>query len=479
MARFTVVLDDAYIALRVASNWAHFGAPEYNPGVHEWVPTSFLWVGLVAAASKLVPGGDCVWIARVLGGLCGVATILLLALGLPRWRAAAAAAALLCAGSAIWAAWPLSGMDAALFTLLVAAAAMALLRTLEVRTRGSTVLTGLLFGLLSVARPDGVVLAVAAAAIASWLLRDLKWLSRFGLGYAVTVVPAVGYMLVEFKTLVPVSYYAKVHGLANVQNGLHYVLEAARTYHLAPAIPVIAVALWSRGSRRPAAVALALLVTWIAWVIADGGDFLPYHRFLAPAWPLFALLCGLGLERCVAWLRGWRPGNALLWPAAAALLLLGACVAWTTPSLEGSDRVRYEANAIDEQMREAIGRYFAGKLQPSDWIAVKPAGIIPYYSGAPAVDLFCLTDLKAARGGQWVPAAWVGHQRMNAARIHEVGPRVVILDARLYRREHLPPPGMTDPNHGGGWLSDARASRYSPVQVEVVPDYWLNFFYRR
>ena len=69
MARFTVVLDDAYIALRVASNWAHFGAPEYNPGVHEWVPTSFLWVGLVAAASKLVPGGDCVWIARVLGGL--------------------------------------------------------------------------------------------------------------------------------------------------------------------------------------------------------------------------------------------------------------------------------------------------------------------------------------------------------------------------------------------------------------------------
>ena len=96
-----------------------------------------------------------------------------------------------------------------------------------------------------------------------------------------------------------------------------------------------------------------------------------------------------------------------------------------------------------------------------------------------AVDFFCITDLEAARTGTWVPDAWPGHQRMNPGRIHDLAPRIAILEARLYPLEALPPAGTTDPNHGASWLADPRAARYRPVQAEVVPGLWLNLFVRR
>ena len=68
---------------------------------------------------------------------------------------------------------------------------------------------------------------------------------------------------------------------------------------------------------------------------------------------------------------------------------------------------------------------------------------------------------------------------MNAGRIHEIGPRIVILEARLYPLESLPPPGATDPNQGRSWLEDPRSARYDPVRAEIQPGLWLDLFVRR
>lgn len=479
MTRFTVVLDDSFIAFRVAANWARSGVPEYNVGSREWVPTSFLWVALLATGAKLLPAIAFRTTAQFLGGLAGIASILVLAFGFPRSRVAGIAAALLCASSAIWAAWPLSGMDAALFTASVVAGAAVLLQLIDAPTRNRAIATGVVFGLTTVIRPDGFVFAgVAALAVLVWV-RDVRMLGWLALGSAIAIAPTVAYMFAALGTVVPVSYYAKVHGLSNVDKGLEYLLDGIRNHRLAYAVPFVAVAFADARSRRTAIVLLAMIAAWVAWVILDGGDFLPYRRFLSPVWPLVTLLCGIGLVATAARLERWRPKLAIPVQVACASLLLFTAAAWTQGSLRGAERARYDADRVDEEMREAIGRYFADKLAPSDWIAVKPAGIIPYYSGAHAIDFFCLADMKAARQGSWVPGAWVGHQRMNAARIHEVAPKIVILDAHLYRLDSMPPPWRTDPNHGAGWLSDPGASRYAPVKAEIVPGYWLGFFVRR
>lgn len=478
MSRFTVVVDDSYIAFRAAANWADTGVPEYNPGSREWVPTSFLWVALVAAGAKAAPSIEVRTIAQFLGGLAGIATIVLLVFALPRSRIAGAAAALLCASSAFFAAWPLSGMDAAVFSASVVAGTGALLRLLDAPTRRAAILAGIAFGVTSLVRPDGLLLSAVAVGVIG-LAMPRAMLGWFALAHALAVVPAVLYLWVTFGSIVPVSYYAKVHGFENVDRGVAYLLAGLRTHHLAWALPFLAMAFADPRQRRTATVLLTMLVAWAVWVVVDGGDFLPYHRFLSPVWPLVALLLGLGLVATLDRVARWRPRLAVPATAALALVLVATAAVWTIPSSRGAERDRYEAGRVDEQMREAIGRYFAGKLQPSEWIAVKPAGIIPYYCGARAIDFFCLADRKAARQGDWVPAAWIGHQRMNADRVHEVFPDIVILEARLYPLASMPPPWATDPNHGGGWLSHPGARRYAPVKAEIVPGYWLGFFVKR
>src|SRR5437870_809509 len=101
-ARFHIVVDDAFISLRVARNWIEHGLPEYNPGIREWVPTSFLWVASLAGAGRLLPGALPV-VAQALGAIAGAATLVMLALAAPGAGAAGLLAAFLCAVSAIWA----------------------------------------------------------------------------------------------------------------------------------------------------------------------------------------------------------------------------------------------------------------------------------------------------------------------------------------------------------------------------------------
>src|SRR5262245_14087685 len=107
--RFKVVVDDSFISFRVARHWFELGIPVYNPGNREWVPTSFLWVALLAGFDRQV-SMPLPLLAQVLGGIAGMATVVLLGFGFPSLGAAGALAALWCACSSLWAAWPLSGM---------------------------------------------------------------------------------------------------------------------------------------------------------------------------------------------------------------------------------------------------------------------------------------------------------------------------------------------------------------------------------
>ncbi len=475
---FRVVDDDAFISLRVVRHWVRHGVPEYNPGVREWVPTSFGWVGLLAGIERLVPV-PLPLLAQVLGTLAAVATIVLLALGFPALGAAGPWAAALCALSSVWAAWPLSGMETSLFSLAVLTSVWALLRAIEAGTWRRAGAAGLACGAATLVRPEGALLAAVSLVVLVAATRDGRRALWFALGGALVVVPAVIYLGVTFGTVLPVSAYAKLHGLGEVEGGLRYFAAAARTYRLAYFLPLALLAPLARRARPAAALALGLCALWIGVVALEGGDFMPYHRFLNPVWPLWALAAGLGLAWVGGRLAALRRGGPLLSRAATGLLALLAAFSWAAPSWRGAERKSYDDSAIDELARGAIGAYLERHVPASEWIAVKPAGIIPYYSGLRAVDFFCITDLRAARTGAWVPGAWPGHQRMNPGRIHDLAPKIVILEARLYPLDLLPPPDATDPNHGASWLADPRAARYAPVRAEVLPDLWLDLFVRR
>ncbi len=483
-SRFRVVVDDAFISLRVARHWMEHGVPEYNAGIREWVPTSPLWVASLAGAGHVAPAALPV-VAQVLGALAGAATLVTLALAAPGAGAAGAIAALLCAGSALWAAWPLSGMETSAFALMVLVCVLCLLRAIEPGAHAREAFrAGLAAGAAIALRPDGALaLAVGLGTLAlatgpagrPGLPPRIGRMARFVAGWAIVALPVAGYLWATFGTVLPVSYYAKLNGLGNLGHGLAYLGRTALSAQLAFVAPVALVALAHRDLRRPAIVSLAAIAAWAAAIAIEGGDFMAYSRFVAPVWPLVCLVVALGIVG-IARALGERVRIARAVAVAIAALVLAA---WATPGWRGPDHDAYTRGARDELAREAIGTWLAGRYPDSEWVAVKPAGIIPFYSRMRAIDLFCITDLEAARTGSWVPDAWPGHQRANPKRVHDVAPRLAILEARLYPLAELPPPGMTDPNHGAGWLADPRAAQYEPARAEVLPGLWLDLFIRR
>jgi hypothetical protein len=218
---------------------------------------------------------------------------------------------------------------------------------------------------------------------------------------------------------------------------------------------------------------LAFAAAWSASIAVEGGDFMAYGRFLHPVWPLCVLAAALGLAAIV------RAASSVPVRMGALALGLALAVAWAWPSVRGPDRRSYEAGGVEELAREAIGRYLAAHYPPEAGLAVKPAGIIPFYSGMHAIDFFCLTDLRAARTGTFVPDAVArppAHERNTRPRRRATGrdPGSAALPARLATatERHRSESGRT-------WLEDPRAADYEPRQVEVVPGLWMDMFERR
>jgi hypothetical protein len=135
--------------------------------------------------------------------------------------------------------------------------------------------------------------------------------------------------------------------------------------------------------------------------------------------------------------------------------------------------------ASEERDRMHVGLWLGDHFLPTDTVVLKPAGIIPYYSGLVAYDVYSLVDREAARNGTWVQENWVGHQQVNIPRLLDLMPTVVILDEHLYPTDRLPEPG------GGGdaveqaWRADVRSREFTPTRAELEPGRWLQYFVRK
>ncbi len=479
---FPTLWDDAFIAFRVAGNWARTGLPVYNPGELQPVATSWLWLTLLAGAHKL-SGLGLPACAQLLGGAAGLAApLLLFAYAWSRGeRFTGVAAALLCLASGAWAAWPLSGLETSVFGLWLLAAALLVLVHLEAPNPAALLAAGVGFGLAALTRPLGNWL---------WLLawgfvlarRPGRW-REWGLlaaGYALTVLP--GWLLQAglYHTLLPNAFYAKINGPENLRQGWNYVRHFAATYRLLYFVPFLLPLLGAGELRLRAGFLATLLLGQTLWVAAAGGDFMPYARFLSPGWPLFCLLAAFGLAALQrAWVRIFRGLPAAWSRAVAAVVTVFLALAVLLPSFTGPDRARAASWALEEQDRAAVGRWLGRNFPPSTLLAVKPAGIIPYYSGLRAVDFYGLADREAARRGSWIQENWPGHQRVNVGAVLARRPGLVILD------EHLDPPGQEpDSANGPGaverqWRADARSRDYAPAQAEILPGRWLHYFTRQ
>lgn len=407
------VCDDAYITFRYGANLAHGLGPVFNAGERVEGYTNFLWM-LLSAVVVAVGGRPEAWMPVASAG-AALATIAAVIAWTPRGAGAGSAgviAGLLLAASASFAAWATSGLETALFTLLVTLAYLAL-------ARGAPIAAAAALSLAAWTRPEGMLIAAGAGGYAVLFGARLGITRRAALTMVAFVAGCVAahlaFRLVYYGHWLPNTFAVKAPGPASFARGSAYLFGAIRSLHLEVlAVPVAAllvldllrrpVATHDESGRGRSELLAAIVVPYLLYLTTIRGDFMPLHRFAAPMLPLLAIAAGRALDAVVDRMAWWGPRSAA---AGFALLAIFA-----VPNIADSMREQYAGirNGLEtvELTRQnaanwvLVGRKLREVALPTDTLAITAAGIVPYYSGLPTIDLLGLTapDLSAYHPGK-------------------------------------------------------------------------------
>ena len=404
--RFFEPVDDAFISFRYAENVAAGRGWVFNAGERVEGYSNFLWVALLAACRRA--GAPIPAASRVLGLLLSLATILIaarLARRLfPSARLAGLPAALLLAASPAVAMWAGGGMEVPLFSFLALLASHLWI----VESEGTRLpwRWPLAACLASMARPDGVLL-FGIALIWDFLSgegraagRARRTLTALGV-FAAAGVPYFLWRWSYYGALLPNTFHAKVtQGPAVVAHGLYYagwfLLDSAGA----------AIALGALLALRPRDRRISLLLWqgagFTAYVLLIGGDGYAYGRFLVPVAVLLAPAAESGYRRAWRWLSERMLPFLSRAPWLPVLLLVAMAAAGAAGSFAGADYRDYLRGVEAESRRRAIGEWLREDAPSGALVALNPAGMIPYVSGLPTLDLLGLTDAHIARQGKRV-----------------------------------------------------------------------------
>lgn len=446
-----VLMDDAFISFRYAVNWARGLGLVYNPGERVEGYTNFLWVILLAIGVRL--GIDITLASKVLSLLSAVGTIAILLLfkmntagSSHRDFIAQIFPALLFASMSSQARYVVSGMETLLFTFLLSLAVYLHLYS------GNPFLSGLIFAILALTRPEGVLYFVLAL-----LYQMIRTSSKHVFAFAGAFVGLYGiYFLWRYLYYgypFPNTFYAKVGGLhwARIQRGWDLLCRVLSWWGIWPILALAFIEVstrlfyfirfrplssWWKSSfsdRKTAEVAAefidgkalffsAVILAIFLYFIVVGGDFIVWFgpRFLLPVLPLLLLLCADGL------LHLSQIAPVLL---RRALRLILPVILFLNAWYHSWPGHFSSMEAFSVQMRgwAEMGRWIAANTPEDATIATDAAGLIPFYSERYSIDMFGLTDLHIAH--QDVPIteqSIVAHEKYDPQYILQRKPDYIV-----------------------------------------------------
>jgi hypothetical protein len=396
--------DDPFITYRYAENLRAGLGFVYNPGLRVLSTTTPAYTLLLAALGWL-PGGlpllsNALGLLAILlsawallallpddlGPIGGVLVVALMALLPPAYRSL--------------------GSEVPLYTLLVLLAVLA-------AARERPLAAGMLAGLATVMRPDGLL---AVLIVAGCFLRDRRGLALALGGAALAAGPWHLFALGYFGSPIPATLAAKRAQLSQIAGSTSFLARlggllgayVANPWYW-PAVGLCAyggVALL-RQRRLPALLAWALLYT--AAYAALGVS--AYHWYLVPLFPPLVWLAGYGLWALGRDLRRWQRWQ--IWPEALlALVLLAGPVGRSGYALAETLREAPEARAVSYA---EVGRWLARETPPDARVGAFEVGIVGYHSGREMIDFAGLIqpEVREAAGASYVDWARTAIERYS------------------------------------------------------------------
>jgi len=407
-----IVQDDAFISYRYARNLAEGHGLVYNPGERVEGYSDFLWTVAIAAAVKTGVAAEVA--GRWLGMACALAAVAATAILARRWGGfwLGLVAAAMLALNANFLVEGAQGLETALFVLVVTlGAARAAKEYVDPTCRP---LSALFLILAMLTRVDGalvwlVVLPFYLSTARANPKRFVVWAATFLAATAGFEVWRLAYYGAPF----PNTFYAKVAlGLDPLRTGFPYTGTFLLRF-----TPVLLFIPLAARRRREFYVWGALALVFLVYVTAVGGDIKSTDRFYLPIVPLALIALAAAaadISAAVTWAPRWTK-------ALVGVALVGTHVLGFVPGFQFAKDYRYP-----HDLHVAAGKWLAANAPPGATLATSAAGIIPYYSGLPTIDILGLTDRHVAREGRRT-ATLPGHGLSDAEYVLSRKPTYILI----------------------------------------------------
>jgi hypothetical protein len=445
--------DDVYIFLVYVRNFLDGNGLTFNGAVVEGF-TSVFWVFLLIVFGAL--GISLPQLASGLGILSGVLALiatyrLAVSMGVqPRWIALLSPTLLALTGD--FAFYSVVGLEEVLFTALVALN-LSLLLSKSIKDLFQSNYYPALLAVMILTRPEGVL--ISALFFLIMLKKDtFPLILRCGVKLSLFLLPILVAKWAYYGYWLPNTWYVKGGaGLANAGQGLVYVLFNSRRYlSVLVVLAALAILLKYRGRSLPAREILPsglIVLVWLAYIIVQGGDNMVGGRFLLPILPLvYCILIKVAQQ------------TKLEQPAIVVTsLLLGVFLIFGYVTSSG---IKVQADSWREvfETRKKAGLYLRENYPPDTLVALNQAGIIPFYSQLPTVDMLGLNDVTIAHRGKRDYTLWYAHQAGDGEYVLSREPDIIIFGGRGLNAQP------------GKFISDREIWASEQFQTEYVLTEW-------
>lgn len=425
------IVDDSYIFLRYADNFANGYGLVFNPGEYVEGYSSPLWMFILAGVALINPP-DLPLITTSLSGLLGAATITLyFVCGQrdlpPEKKLFAAIPCWYLATNPSFSFWSWSGMDTALFVFLFSLSFFLFLE--QVTTSKTLFLSGGVFFLAMLTRLDMV------ATLPVYLL-GIVWLNRhqphtvwqkscsFLLPLSLLTIHFL-WRYSYYQDLLPNTYYAKV-GIPHtilLSNGLNYLVAFLLVYALLLAMALVMPLFLAYSTKRLQwkwGFCWAVIMTWCGYVLYVGGDHFVLFRFYLPIIVLLTYLFTILIQQIMLTAKSARLMFALL----LVMFILTGVNMFIYTNYTGGARAKREVHLAESWKQ--VGLWLKQNVPPDTTIAVLTAGAIPYYSQLKTYDLLGLTNREIGKHGKSNLGSWPGHQKYDTDFIISKKPDYII-----------------------------------------------------
>ena len=419
--------DDPFITFRYVKNVALGKGLVFNAGEKVEGYSNFLFLLL------LIPG---IWsglgllaLSKIYGFFFALGTVLFL-LGFlfkyyPDFKPWHILAGLLLAVNGAFALWAVSGMETALSAFFVTGAWALFCRENTEEAKATPWSALLLLG-AALNRPEGVIYFIALFCL-SLALRKRKKIptSRLLFWVLLFLVPFGLYQLWRiyyFKNLFPNTFYAKATGgfIPQAKAGFVYIGTFFWQNPYLLLLLVFLPGLLRKKADLPWLSAAILVFSQLIFIIVCGGDWMPLGRFFVPVLAPLVFLFQEALFQTFDKLQNHDPRYRLRDALGLACLILVFLGLVQERRITRPILYSLKTNTLFVPHIQ-IGKWLGQNLPPGSLIAGEEAGIIPYYSELPFLDLLGIVDPHISR------QKGLMHQKMDADYVLSKKPDYVLL----------------------------------------------------